>query len=523
MTIKDLMDSKFFTGATLEAGEKNIHNSIHSVTVLDSPDGVNFLKGGELILTTGYCLKNGEALQMNIIQKLAENGAAALGMTLRYFNNELPMSIKDTANRVGLPIIILPDGFAYVEIHEFINSFKSRWLQKGFKEINNSLYVDGLSGLAETLHKYTGLAVVVMFGDSKYVAPTDFHIPDYLLDKKLWFVKKNSGIKSQDVEAFTREVAGDKKEWLSAEIRTPDTEGGRIILIKGEKAFAFEEERMLDYAASVCALEVNFIKSLISIQRKHKKKFLESLFSGDFTRDEAVSQAKKLNYHIPKEGVVIVLSMDTEAGLIDEERLEFHGKSIFGPKVVQGLMESKYYVLFPEYSLENLDSVDRMVTDISKELGDISITIGIGRSGAYEKITESYHEAKGAIRIGSCCELDTSVFEFNNLGFYRLLMSNELDKEMDRFYEDYLKPLEINDAEHNSNLIETLKCLIHSNYKHRVAAAEMFVHPNTIRYRIKIIEKLCRINLDLPDNRLLMEIAIKILPLIEKDNRQDRC
>jgi sugar diacid utilization regulator len=280
---------------------------------------------------------------------------------------------------------------------------------------------------------------------------------------------------------------------------------------------------MLDYAASVCALEVNFIKSLISIQRKHKKKFLESLFSGDFTRDEAVSQAKKLNYHIPKEGVVIVLSMDTEAGLIDEERLEFHGKSIFGPKVVQGLMESKYYVLFPEYSLENLDSVDRMVTDISKELGDISITIGIGRSGAYEKITESYHEAKGAIRIGSCCELDTSVFEFNNLGFYRLLMSNELDKEMDRFYEDYLKPLEINDAEHNSNLIETLKCLIHSNYKHRVAAAEMFVHPNTIRYRIKIIEKLCRINLDLPDNRLLMEIAIKILPLIEKDNRQDRC
>jgi DNA-binding PucR family transcriptional regulator len=101
-------------------------------------------------------------------------------------------------------------------------------------------------------------------------------------------------------------------------------------------------------------------------------------------------------------------------------------------------------------------------------------------------------------------------------------MSSELDKEMDRFYEDYLKPLEINDAEHNSNLIETLKCLIHSNYKHRVAAAEMFVHPNTIRYRIKIIEKLCRINLDLPDNRLLMEIAIKILPLIEKDKRQDR-
>ncbi len=522
MTIKDLMDSKFFTGATLAAGEKNIQNPIHSVTVLDSPDGVNFLKGGELVLTTGYCLKNGEAMQMNIIQKLADNGAAALGMTLRYFDNKMPMAIRDTANRVGLPIMILPDGFAYVEIHDFINSFKSRRLQKGFKEINNALYVDGLSGMAETLHKYTDLEVVVLFGDSKHVAPTDFHIPDYLLDKNLWFAKENSGIKSQDVEAFTREVGGDKKEWLSAEIRTPDTENGRIILIRGEKDFTFEEERLLDYTASVCALEINFIKSLISIQRKHKKKFLESLFSGEFNRDEAINQAKKLNYIIPEEAVVVVISLDTDAEFIDEERLEFHGKSIYGNKVVQGLMESKYYVLLAEYNQENIELAEKLRENIAKDLNNVTATVGIGRSGAYGNIAESYHEAKGAIRIGSCCELDSSVYEFNNLGFYRLLMSNELDKEMYRFYEDYLKPLESNDAQHNSNLVETLKCLIQSNYKHRVAATEMFVHPNTIRYRIKIIEKLCRINLDLPDNRLLMEIAVKILPLVEKDKRQDR-
>ncbi|QRN86623.1 PucR family transcriptional regulator ligand-binding domain-containing protein [Clostridia bacterium] len=523
MTIKDLLECKFFQGTQLVAGEGGIENPILSVTVLDSPDGVGYLKGGELILSTGYCLKSGEKMQMNIVQKLAEHGASGLAMTLRYFDNQLPRAIKDTANRVGLPIIILKNGFSYVEISDFISSYKTRRLQKGFKEINNALYVDGLAGIAEMLNKYTGLQVVLLFGENKYVAPSDFEIPSYLLDQRLWFINDKREIKCQDVEAYTRECGGEKKEWLGAKIHTQDKDGGHIILLKGEKEFSLEEERLLDYAASVCALEANFIKSLIAIQRKHKRKFLEGLFKGDYSFEEAINQAKKLNYCIPREGVVLVYRLDVELETIDEEALEYQGKIIFGNDVVQGLMDAKYYAVLSEYNQETIEKAESLRNKVSEDYGDSTVFVGIGRPGDYSNIAKSYSEAKGAIRIGACCDLDSSVYDFNNLGFYRLLLSTDLDAEMYRFYEDYLQPLMLNDAEHNSNLVETLKCLIHSNYKHRVAAAEMYVHPNTIRYRIKIIEKLCHINLDLPNNRLLMEIAVKILPLIDIEKLKKEC
>ena len=82
------------------------------------------------------------------------------------------------------------------------------------------------------------------------------------------------------------------------------------------------------------------------------------------------------------------------------------------------------------------------------------------------------------------------------------------------FYSEYLMPLVEYDQKNNANLIDTLKDYINCGYNYRETSKILYVHPNTVRYRISIIEKLTRLDFKLADDRLNMEIALKIMPFI---------
>ena len=62
-------------------------------------------------------------------------------------------------------------------------------------------------------------------------------------------------------------------------------------------------------------------------------------------------------------------------------------------------------------------------------------------------------------------------------------------------------------------LTATLTCLVQNNFNYAKTAEKMYTHPNTIRYRISLLEDLWDTDLSKEDDRLLFGVLGKLLPL----------
>ncbi|NLC77501.1 MAG: hypothetical protein GX750_07755 [Clostridia bacterium] len=528
ISLKDLLACEFFAAAKVLAGAKGLANLVTSVTVLDSPDAPNYLKGGEIVVTTAYSLLDDEQVQEKVIEQLAKHGAAGLGIKLRFLENKLPEAMKKVADRLDFPIIAIPDEYAYTDIYEFVNSnFISRITREVkhddevMKEINESIYREGLNGIVKVLYKWTGLQTLLKQGSQVFAYPEENFAPEIPSDPVKWRRKNVDTGRLHHIGHYYFKRNEIEYEWIATELFEDSRNNGFIMLFKGDRDFVKDDYVLLENAASVCSVELKRLQSLVDVQRKYRKDFLENLFEGEYTWEQAKYNAAELEYDLPAQGIVTVVSFDPKVINIFSEqditKVENIVSGVFGWRTLFGLLEQDKIALYlPDDQEKYLPLIEELYNKLLQSFAAANIVIGIGRAAEFNEIEKSYKEAKNAMTIGSYLDLEPKIYNFSDLGFYRLLKLPEIREEMVRYYEDYLKPLKASDSQ-DENLLSTLACFIESNYSYSDTAKKMFIHPNTVRYRISVIEKKCRVNLKYAYDRLNMEIALKILPLIEKD------
>ena len=78
MTISDFLNLPNFSDLNLLAGENGLDRELTNVTVVDTPDGTNWLNGGEFVITTAYMLHEEKDL-LEFLQVLHEKQAAGVG------------------------------------------------------------------------------------------------------------------------------------------------------------------------------------------------------------------------------------------------------------------------------------------------------------------------------------------------------------------------------------------------------------------------------------------------------------
>lgn len=89
--------------------------------------------------------------------------------------------------------------------------------------------------------------------------------------------------------------------------------------------------------------------------------------------------------------------------------------------------------------------------------------------------------------------MDKKSFETNFKGIYPLLKESNSEE-----------------------LLTTLKIFLESESNYNTAAQKLFLHSNTIRYRIGKIQEICNIDLEDPIERLKAEISLKFIEAFKK-------
>lgn len=104
------------------AGADRLGRTVRWVHAGEVPNIASLLKGGELLLTTGYGLGTRPAEQRAFVRTLAERGIAALVVELGPRFARLPAALVDTARSAGLPLVQLHREVPFVTVTEEIHT-----------------------------------------------------------------------------------------------------------------------------------------------------------------------------------------------------------------------------------------------------------------------------------------------------------------------------------------------------------------------------------------------------------------
>ncbi|WP_413756548.1 PucR family transcriptional regulator [Streptomyces sp. MMBL 11-3] len=104
------------------AGADRLGRTVRWVHAGEVPNIASLLKGGELLLTTGYGLGARPAEQRAFVRTLAERGIAALVVELGPRFVKLPAALVETARAAGLPLVQLHREVAFVTVTEEVHT-----------------------------------------------------------------------------------------------------------------------------------------------------------------------------------------------------------------------------------------------------------------------------------------------------------------------------------------------------------------------------------------------------------------
>ncbi|ASF40471.1 hypothetical protein CEH05_15460 [Halobacillus halophilus] len=151
-----------------------------------------------------------------------------------------------------------------------------------------------------------------------------------------------------------------------------------------------------------------------------------------------------------------------------------------------------------EFSSRNLA---RFLIDEIKEHSEedefYNFLIGVGKEYAIlANMRKSFLEALEVIEIANFItpRPETMPREFSKLGIYRYLAALYEKNSSEDYYSDDLLTLIQNDKEKQTDLLRTLEVYLANNGKGKQTANELFIHPNTLNYRIKQIQELTNID-----------------------------
>lgn len=164
---------------------------------------------------------------------------------------------------------------------------------------------------------------------------------------------------------------------------------------------------------------------------------------------------------------------------------------------------------FEKGELENmLFKIDR---DIKDRLPELNLNFGIGNPNiGVTGIHHSFSEAKQIMMLKQCDGIPGLSTAPGHMDVYLLLLGLKDRKLLEKYLNKVLDPLLTHDKLNQGELFDTMNVYLNENANIMEASNRLFIHRNTLKYRIKKIENLLNVNLHSLEDCLRLLLAVKI-------------
>ena len=305
---------------------------------------------------------------------------------------------------------------------------------------------------------------------------------------------------------------------------------GYLIVTTGGSDRDEEDLELLtvQHAASIYALALVESQRDAALRGRYRAELAETLLLGQFDPANAGEIARLAGIRTGEMQVLIAIapaateqvSSAAADGITLLESLAFDLDAI-EDGVIAFARFDHVMVISPVVLVDGRDSAAR-ITDLVRRRFP-SVGFAFGASGEVTQPMEFRRaelQARRALSVAQRLGAVGEVTTHESLGVHRLLL-HVPDDELRAFADDVLGGLAAHDVAQRSSLLETLAAFLNANGNLRRAGDELFVHVNTVSYRVNRIEEITGLDLASSTDRLLCSMAIEALRSVsDRDQRE---
>ncbi len=546
ITVKQALGIGGLRKGRLLAGGQHLDRVIHHVNILEAPWEPFWATKDHLFLTSFYALRDNTPLQVKNIKALAENGCAALVFQKGVQDTLDPLVIKQ-AEDSGLPLIEVEESIAYPEIITPLVQAISRektFLLERSQEIHRrltGLILDGngLPAIVDALHELIEwpVAIVNSWGDVLASTPIE-GIDQSQIDEDDF---RQEMARSTRLGLSWHKASG---RWLAPLVAGTQGEMEWFVLVWDPQQAANPLDlTAIEQAATVASLELAKQRAVLETERRLKRDFLDDMLTGEHHSVEALlARGRSLGWDLLNKRVVMLVDLNQFEAYylrhLDEGEEHFqHIKQRFLRGVLRVVVNenpmsivverSDSIVVMPHFTAEmpltqaqraTQNLAEKICASVPETLKELSISIAIG--GFYEAVTglhQSYGEATAALEVNARLAGQPAIIWYDDVALYVLLKRFSDQSEVNRWREQTLGRLITYDQNNDTELVKTLEVYFDANQVSQQAARNLFIHPKTLKYRLRRIEEILGTDPFKGDRQLAFYLAAKLTRLQTKD------
>ena len=313
-----------------------------------------------------------------------------------------------------------------------------------------------------------------------------------------------------------------------------DFEGGEQTVTTASRIYCplSSPSPKLDYAAftegndsmsrTICAIAaVAFNEAKNNYEEKHNKAaFVKNIISDNILPGDVYVRAKELHFVTDEPRVVLLVRQMENPDVAAVELVQ----RLFVDKqkdFVLNINETDIVVVkslpsanCPEEILKTAKTIEKTLME---ELG-IKTVIGISTNARHlRELADKYKEAQVAIDVGRVFENEKSIINYENLGIGRLIY--QLPTTLcEIFLSEIFKKSSIDCLDQET--LFTINKFFENNLNVSETSRKLFVHRNTLVYRLEKIKKLTGLDLRQFDHAIVFKVALMVRKyLSSRENR----
>lgn len=539
ITVEDVRKLALPLGTRVVAGDGLLSRVVSWTTVIYPEDNIaaKTIQHGEIVLMAAH-EGNGSrrTTDVDVIRWAADKQAAAVVLG----DNASPNAIAE-AKAYGMPVLTLPTSSRVRLVEKAIVSLlidrKMQIERRGTQIYRQLIQIssrnEGMVELINTMARLTNKAIVVQ--DKRLRITEQTLQPQYV---NYWeeidlFLKKSDNIPVEmqdryrvtemDTAVVMQALPLPGIARLVAPIVTNDIGRGFLSIIGRDTELDDTDLLVAEHGAAACALEMAKQKAISDTEKRLRGSFLDRLLLGDVNQQEAIRQGERFEHDMTQTHIAIVLAWHPDEKNLSNRRLETLVNTVKNNQRAKALVwqreRENEVLVFHATDPENpIDSSLKLAQEFGKEIKRQypNSKVGVGLGQPARDITawrSSYHDAAQARELAMRLQTDDPLY-IGDLGVYQLILNLQDRDKLKTFTDTTLGTLLEYDHRNHADLIKTLEAFFECHGNLSQTAEMLIVHRNTLLYRMNRINEIAAIDLNRPETRLALHLALTIRRLL---------
>lgn len=548
ISLDDALRSGILRDATLLAGKDGCSHLIQSVLPMEVPDTARWLKGGELVLTTGYVLRDAVEPWMAFIRELDEAQVAGLVVLASPYVRMIPDEAIAYAEKHAFPLMVLASPGPIVDvvkpIHEAIEASRAGSVREGLNIQRRLMQMvldgQGLEAVAKYLARHLGHTVLIedkqfnLLSVAQATNAAEPFVDELVANKgtpvavmKKW--EEDGTLKALRKYKQSVTIAPEKASDPHRTIH-PVVVGGEVFgffsVLKGEATT--EHERMIiENGAQAVAIELLKQKGATESEQKMKRDFFRDLLMANTAAMAETIRRRATYLGYPMNASYWVVSVEFDDQKHEDVQPEDVNRLV---GILNSLLSFRQAVvvnqgqgatiLYPvKEGQPTPDKIQHLTKAIHQKavqgMPGWTVSIGVGQLyGDLMSVPKSFKEAQHALKIGRSTKGNGNITFFNDLGIYRMLLQFAQSQDPNEFFCEPLQRLIEYNQQTDKELVKTIAAFLECNGNLTETSNKLFIHRNTLKYRLERIRDITQIELDDAENRLMLHLGLKMNQVI---------